>query len=121
MEDPRDIVRRLDGVVGATAALISMALPSRSKIAPVLRMLDGELIIAGNLRSESTKHSISGAIREAQTILRMFDRVPPHGLLLFVGTDVDGNLHRECFEPHVPLDTSLYLVDKTFHTHVFTG
>lgn len=114
MEDPRDIVRRLDGVVGATAALISMALPPRSKIAPVLSMLDSELIIAGNIRG------VSGAIREAQTILRMFDRVPPHGLLLFVGTDVDGNLHQECFEPNVPLDTSLYLIDRTFHTHVFT-
>ena len=120
--DPRhiDIVRRLDDVVGNTSvSLISMVLPPRSKIASSLRMLQTELDIVENMRSESKKRAASRAIRETQDLLNTVYIFPENGLFVFVGTDVNGHLHRECFEPNVPINTSLYLIDRTFHTHVF--
>ncbi|KAK0458496.1 50S ribosomal protein L30e-like protein [Desarmillaria tabescens] len=55
--------------------------------------------------------------------LKLYHRVPPNGLVLFVGTILtDEGKEKKVsfdFEPHKPVNTSLYLYDK-FHTEALS-
>merc|ERR1711871_934998 len=55
-----------------------------------------------------------------QQRLKLYSRVPPHGLVVYCGTIVtDEGKERRVnidFEPFKPINTSLYLCDNKFHT-----
>lgn len=63
-----------------------------------------------------------GAITSTQQKLKLYNRIPENGLVLYCGiilTD-DGKEKRVNidFEPFKPINTSLYLCDNKFHTEV---
>lgn len=66
--------------------------------------------------------SVLGAITSAQQKLKLYNRVPDNGLVLYCGTILtdDGKEKRVNidFEPFKPINTSLYLCDNKFHTEV---
>lgn len=61
-----------------------------------------------------------GAIASAQQRLKLYNKVPPNGLVLYTGTIVtdDGKEKKVTidFEPFRPINASLYLCDNKFHT-----
>ncbi|KAJ8509764.1 hypothetical protein OPV22_000198 [Ensete ventricosum] len=61
-----------------------------------------------------------GAITSAQQRLKLYNKVPPNGLVLYTGTIVteDGKEKKVTidFEPFKPINASLYLCDNKFHT-----
>ena len=63
-----------------------------------------------------------GAITSTQQKLKLYNRVPDNGLVLYCGTILtdDGKEKRVNidFEPFKPINTSLYLCDNKFHTEV---
>ena len=66
-----------------------------------------------------------GAITSTQQKLKLYNRIPENGLVLYCGmilTD-DGKEKRVNidFEPFKPINTSLYLCDNKFHTEVSTS
>ena len=66
--------------------------------------------------------SVLGAITSTQQKLKLYNRIPENGLVLYCGiilTD-DGKEKRVNidFEPFKPINTSLYLCDNKFHTEV---
>lgn len=71
-------------------------------------------------------HSLSvlGAITSTQQKLKLYNRVPDNGLVLYCGTILtdDGKEKRVNidFEPFKPINTSLYLCDNKFHTEVMS-
>jgi len=65
---------------------------------------------------------VLGAITSTQQKLKLYNRVPDNGLVLYCGTILtdDGKEKKVNidFEPFKPINTSLYLCDNKFHTEV---
>merc|ERR1740116_769059 len=83
-------------------------------------MLSDEYGTASNIKSRVNRLSVLSAITSAQQRLKLYNRVPNNGLVVFVGTvltdegkDKKLSIH---FEPFKPINTSLYLCDNKFHT-----
>ena len=83
-------------------------------------MLADEYGTASNIKSRVNRQSVLGAITSCQQRLKLYNRVPNNGLVLFTGTVVtDDGKERKLnidFEPFKPINTSLYLCDNRFHT-----
>ncbi|OBZ75105.1 Eukaryotic peptide chain release factor subunit 1 [Grifola frondosa] len=83
-------------------------------------MLTQEYGTASNIKSRVNRLSVLAAITSTQQRLKLYNRVPPNGLVLFVGTILtDEGKEKKVsfdFEPHKPINTSLYLCDNKFHT-----
>lgn len=66
--------------------------------------------------------SVLGAITSTQQKLKLYNRIPDNGLVIYCGTILtdDGKEKRVNidFEPFKPINTSLYLCDNKFHTEV---
>ncbi|KAG4951114.1 hypothetical protein JHK84_044494 [Glycine max] len=64
--------------------------------------------------------AVLGAITSTQQRLRLYNKVPPNGLVLYTGTIIteDGKEKKVTidFEPFKPINASLYLCDNKFHT-----
>lgn len=60
------------------------------------------------------------AITSVQQRLKLYNKVPPNGLVVYCGTVItsDGKEKKVSidFEPFKPINTSLYLCDNKFHT-----
>jgi peptide chain release factor subunit 1 len=62
---------------------------------------------------------VLAAITSAQQRLKLYNRVPPNGLVLYTGTIVPDDGKEKVtldFEPFRPINASLYLCDNKFHT-----
>merc|ERR1712003_250918 len=87
-------------------------------------MLADEYGTASNIKSRVNRLSVLGAITSAQQRLKLYSRVPPHGLVVYCGTIMtDEGKERRVnidFEPFKPINTSLYLCDNKFHTEALS-
>lgn len=105
-------------------------------------MLAREHGTAENIKSKVNRLSVLAAITSAQERLKLYNRVPPNGLVLFMGTIVtdEGKDKRVSFnfEPHKPINRyylpersidqrshhgtgrSLYFCDNKFHTELLS-
>lgn len=100
--------------------MISLVIPPKSQISQFSTMLTQEYGTASNIKSRVNRLSVLAAITSTQQRLKLYNRVPPNGLVLFVGTILtDEGKEKKVsfdFEPHKPINTSLYLCDNKFHT-----
>jgi peptide chain release factor subunit 1 len=105
-------------------------------------MLTQEYGTASNIKSRVNRLSVLAAITSTQQRLKLYNRVPSNGLVLFVGTILtDEGKEKKVsfdFEPHKPINTyvprcslsdmicerrrprSLYLCDNKFHTEALS-
>ncbi|KIM49528.1 hypothetical protein M413DRAFT_438713 [Hebeloma cylindrosporum] len=71
-----------------------------------------------------TASNIKSRVNRLSQRLKLYNRVPPNGLVLFVGTILtDEGKEKKVsfdFEPHKPINTSLYLCDNKFHTEALS-
>lgn len=102
--------------------MISLILPPRDQIPRVQKMLADEYGTASNIKSRVNRLSVLGAITSTQQRLKLYNRVPENGLVLYCGTIMtDEGKEKKVnidFEPFRPINTSLYLCDNKFHTEV---
>ncbi|KAJ9127559.1 Eukaryotic peptide chain release factor subunit 1 [Naganishia onofrii] len=116
----RKLIKQLDAARGAGTSMISLVIPPRSQISQFSTMLTQEYGTASNIKSRVNRLSVLAAITSTQQRLKLYNRVPPNGLVLFVGTILtDEGKEKKVsfdFEPHKPINTSLYLCDNKFHT-----
>merc|ERR1711971_1155854 len=68
-------------------------------------MLADEFGTASNIKSRVNRLSVLGAITSVQQRLKLYNKVPPNGLVIYCGT----------------INTSLYLCDNKFHTEALTA
>lgn len=87
-------------------------------------MLANEYGTASNIKSRVNRLSVLGAITSAQQRLKLYNRVPNNGLVIYCGTIVtDEGKEKKVsidFEPFKPINTSLYLCDNKFHTEALS-
>jgi len=116
----KNLIKKLSKRRGNGTSMISLIIPPKDQISRINKMLSDEYGTASNIKSRVNRLSVLSAITSAQQRLKLYNRVPPNGLVIFVGTvsDDEGkdkklSIH---FEPFKPINTSLYLCDNKFHT-----
>lgn len=104
--------------------MISLIIPPKDQVSRAVAMLTQEYGTASNIKSRVNRLSVLSAITSTQQRLKLYTRVPPNGLVLFVGTILtDEGKEKKVsfdFEPHKPINTSLYLCDNKFHTEALS-
>ena len=102
--------------------MISLIIPPKDQISRVSKMLGDELGTASNIKSRVNRLSVLGAITSTQQRLKLYNRVPNNGLVVYCGTIItDEGKEKKVnidFEPFKPINTSLYLCDNKFHIEV---
>lgn len=96
-------------------SLLSLVLPPGANVSAMVRMLDQEYTTASAINSKKYRQAALDAITSAKQCLEKYATIPANGLQIFTGTDTAGEQYRVYFEPSERVDTSLYLIDNTFH------
>ncbi|CAM8915875.1 unnamed protein product [Rhodiola kirilowii] len=116
----KKLIKALEAARGNGTSMISLIMPPRDQVSRVATMLGDEYGTASNIKSRVNRQSVLGAITSAQQRLKLYNKVPPNGLVLYTGTIVtdDGKEKKVTidFEPFKPINASLYLCDNKFHT-----
>ncbi|THH09994.1 hypothetical protein EW145_g1635 [Phellinidium pouzarii] len=98
----KKLIKSLDSARGAGTSMISLILPPKDQVSRASAMLTQEYGTASNIKSRVNRQSVLAAITSTQQRLKLYNRVPPNGLVLF------------------PINTSLYLCDNKFHTEALS-
>eukprot|EP01041_Mallomonas_annulata_P001433 gene1433-2759_t len=116
----KKLIKSLQQARGNGTSMISLIIPPRDQVSRVNKMLGDEYGTASNIKSRVNRLSVLGAITSTQQKLKLYNRVPDNGLVLYCGTILtdDGKEKKVNidFEPFKPINTSLYLCDNKFHT-----
>jgi len=116
----KKLIRSLEAARGNGTSMISLIIPPKDQISRVAKMLGDEFGTASNIKSRVNRLSVLGAITSTQQKLKLYNRVPENGLVIYCGTIIteEGKEKKVNidFEPFKPINTSLYLCDNKFHT-----
>ena len=116
----KKLIKNLQAARGNGTSMISLIIPPGDQISRVNKMLSDEYGTASNIKSRVNRLSVLGAITSTQQRLKLYNKCPPNGLVIYCGTVIteDGKERRVNidFEPFKPINTSLYLCDNKFHT-----
>jgi len=116
----KKLIKGLTEARGNGTSMISLVIPPKDQISRIAKMLADEYGTASNIKSRVNRLSVLGAITSTQQRLKLYNRVPPNGLVVYCGTVInDDGKERKLnidFEPFKPINTSLYLCDNKFHT-----
>mmetsp|Transcript_30523 Transcript_30523/g.61521 ORF Transcript_30523/g.61521 Transcript_30523/m.61521 type:complete len:428 (+) Transcript_30523:6143-7426(+) len=115
----------LSNLKGNGTSMISLVIPPGDQISRVQKMLSDEYGTASNIKSRVNRLSVLSAIISTQQKLKLYQKTPKNGLILYCGTIVD-ELNKEKklsfqIEPFKPINTSLYLCDNKFHTDILSS
>ena len=121
----KKLIKGLEAARGNGTSMISLIIPQKGQISRTAGMLTEEFGTAAHIKSRVNRLSVLGAITAVQQRLKLYNKVPPNGLVIFCGTVVtEEGKERKMnidFEPFLPINTSLYLCDNKFHTEALTA
>jgi peptide chain release factor subunit 1 len=116
----RRLIKTLSAAKGSGTSMISLIIPPKDEISRVSKMLSDEYGTASSIKSRVTRLSVLGAITSTQQRLKLYNRTPAKGLILYCGEIIneDGKEKKVTidFEPFKPINTTMYLCDNRFHT-----
>jgi peptide chain release factor subunit 1 len=115
----KKLIKNLEAARGNGTSMISLIIPPGDQISRVNKMLSDEYGTASNIKSRVNRLSVLSAITSTQQRLKLYNKCPPNGLVIYCGTVIteDGKERKVNidFEPFKPINTSLYLCDNKFH------
>ncbi|VDD83995.1 unnamed protein product [Mesocestoides corti] len=121
----KKLIKSLEAARGNGTSMISLIIPPKDQITRVAKMLAEEYGTASNIKSRVNRLSVLSAITSVQQRLKLYNKVPPNGLVVYCGTIIteDGKEKKVNidFEPFRPVNTSLYLCDNKFHTEALNA
>lgn len=104
--------------------MISLIIPPKDQVSRAAKMLAEEYGTASNIKSRVNRQSVLSAITSTQQRLKLYNRVPTNGLVVYCGEIITSEgKERKInidFEPFKPINTSLYLCDNKFHTEALS-
>lgn len=116
----KKLIHSLEVARGNGTSMISLIVPPKDQISRVSKMLGDEMGTASNIKSRVNRLSVLSAIGSVQNRLKLYNKVPPNGLVMYCGIVMTAdNKEKKInidFEPFKPINTSLYLCDNKFHT-----
>ncbi|KAJ5414495.1 Eukaryotic peptide chain release factor subunit 1 [Penicillium cosmopolitanum] len=120
----KKLIKRLESARGNGTSMISLIIPPKSQVSQAARMLAEEYGTASNIKSRVNRLSVLSAITSTQQRLKLYNKVPPNGLVVYCGEIITSEgKERKInidFEPFKPINTSLYLCDNKFHTEALS-
>ncbi|KAI9486520.1 MAG: eukaryotic peptide chain release factor subunit 1 [Benjaminiella poitrasii] len=120
----KKLIKNLQMARGNGTSMISLVIPPKDQISRVVKMLADEYGTASNIKSRVNRLSVLSAITSTQQRLKLYSRVPENGLVVYCGTIItDEGKEKKVnidFEPHKPINTSLYLCDNKFHVEALS-
>lgn len=120
----KKLIKRLESARGNGTSMISLIIPPKDQIARQAKMLAEEFGTASNIKSRVNRLSVLSAITSTQQRLKLYNKVPPNGLVVYCGEIITSEgKERKInidFEPFKPINTSLYLCDNKFHTEALS-
>lgn len=116
----KKLIKKLEDARGNGTSMISLIIPSKKQIADINKMLTDEFGKAANIKDRVNRQSVQTAITSAKERLKLYNRTPNNGLVLFCGNvlEEDGRTEKKLvidFEPFKAINTSLYYCDSVFH------
>jgi peptide chain release factor subunit 1 len=116
----KKLIKSLEAARGSGTSMISLIIPPKDQISRIGKMLADEYGTASNIKSRVNRLSVLSAITSTQQRLKLYNKVPPNGLVIYCGTiTTEEGKEKKVnidFEPFKPINTSLYLCDNKFHT-----
>ncbi|BFZ55113.1 translation termination factor eRF1 [Savitreella phatthalungensis] len=120
----KKLIKSLEQARGNGTSMISLIIPPKDQISRVTKMLADEYGTASNIKSRVNRLSVLGAITSTKERLKLYNRVPKNGLVVYCGDVItEEGKERKLnidFEPFKPINTSLYLCDNKFHTEALS-
>merc|ERR1719384_1271645 len=115
----RRLVKTLEAAKGNGTSMISLIIPPKDEISRSTKRLNEELGTASSIKSRTTRLSVLGAITSTLQRLKLYNKTPPNGLILYCGEMItDEGKEKKVtidFEPFRPINTTMYLCDNKFH------
>jgi len=116
----KKLIKNLQAAKGNGTSMISLIIPPGTQISQISKMLADEYGTASNIKSRVNRLSVLGAITSTQQRLKLYNRCPKNGLVMYCGTVMTAEGKEKKvnidFEPFKSINTSLYLCDNKFHT-----
>ncbi|KFH08047.1 putative eukaryotic peptide chain release factor [Toxoplasma gondii MAS] len=113
------LIKNLESARGNGTSMISLIIKPKDEITRINKMLADEFGTASNIKSRVNRLSVLSAITSTQQRLKLYNKTPPNGLVVYCGTIItdDGKEKKVSidFEPFKAVNTSLYLCDNKFH------
>jgi peptide chain release factor subunit 1 len=79
------VIKSLEKYRGSGTSLISLIMPPDTPLGKVNSMLTIELGTASNIKSRITRQAVESAITSTQQKLKLYNRLPPNGLVIYCG------------------------------------
>jgi len=114
------MIKNLANARGNGTSMISLVMPPTEDLHKINQMLTNEFGTASNIKSRVNRLSVLSAIKSTQERLKLYNKMPLNGLVIFCGTIlIENNKEKKVtidFEPFKPINKFLYLCDNRFHT-----
>ena len=120
----RKLIKNLESARGNGTSMISLIIPPKEQVSRWSQKLTEEYGTASNIKSRVNRLSVLSAITSTQQKLKLYNKVPTNGLLVYCGTILTDEGKEKMvnidLEPFKPINTSLYLCDNKFHVECLT-
>ncbi|MFH0961183.1 MAG: peptide chain release factor aRF-1 [archaeon] len=111
-------LKELSGKRARHTELISVYIPPETELAKVINQIKDEQGTASNIKSTTTRKNVQTALERMVQHLRLFKKVPEHGLAVFSGntSEKEGRDNFEIFSiiPPQPIHIRTYLCEQKF-------
>lgn len=115
----RDL-EEIEKATGRGTELVSVYVPPDKQISDVANYLRGEYSQSSNIKSQSTRKHVQGAIESILQRLKYYKQPPANGVVFFTGhkaTEADQTaMVAFVLEPPEPVPSFLYRCDSSFYT-----
>jgi len=113
----KKLLKELEKWSAPATTLLSLYVPPGRPVGDVMELLRKELSVADNVKLKKTREAVKAALTAAMERLKMFDKIPPNGLVIFCGVNPKTE-KLECFtfSPPDKVPVFFYRTDKRFHT-----
>ena len=116
----KKLIQDLDQMRGLGTSLITLIINYKDQISKNAKMINEEIGKASNIKSRVTRQNVTDALYSTQEKLRLYNKTPPNGLVIYCGLVQIPNggekMIKIYLEPFKPINTSLYKCNNIFHT-----
>lgn len=115
------MIKKLQEARGTGTSMISVITPGGKKVSDIQKMLQDEVGKADKIKDRVNRQSVIKAINSVKERLKLYQKIPNNGLLIYCGEVVadDGKTESRMlvdFEPIKAINTSLYKCSNQFET-----
>jgi len=120
----KKLIKSLQNAKGNGTSMITLVIPPGDQIAKASKMLAEEHGTASNIKSRVNRQSVQSAITSAIQKLKLYNKVPKNGLVIYCGTILTAENKEKLvnfdIQPFKPINTSFYRCDNVFHTEALS-